>query len=60
MNPYTGELTQLSNEQKEMTPLEVLKRDGVIPVSDNVADLLRAGMRARNRSERRLAKRIGG
>jgi hypothetical protein len=58
MDPDTGEVIGLTSEQRQMRPLGVLERDGVVPISNDVADLLRAGMRARNRSERRTARRL--
>ncbi len=58
MSPDTGELTVLTPEQKGMEPSKVFERDGIVPISDDVADLLRRGMKARNRSERRLARRL--
>ena len=59
MSPNTGELVVLTPEQQSMEPSAVLERDGVVPISDDVADLLRAGMKARNRSERRQVRRMG-
>ena len=58
MNPNTGELVVLTAEQQEMEPSAVLRRDRIVPISAAVADLLRAGMEARNRSERRLQRRL--
>ncbi len=58
MSPDTGEVVELTAEQRGMKPSDVLERDGVVPISDDVAGLLRAGMKARNRSERRLSRRM--
>ena len=59
MSPNTGEVLELTLEQRGMKPSAVLERDGVVPISNDVADLLRAGMEARNRSERRQARQMG-
>ncbi len=58
MSPDTGEIVELTAVQRRMKPSEVLERDGVVPVSDDVVGLLRAGMKARNRAERRTARRM--
>lgn len=58
MSPNTGELVELTAEQRGMRPSDILERDGIVPISDDVSDLLRAGMKARNRSERRMARQL--